>query len=110
MTVFASKRINPRYADIGSAAAPRYGGNLIVAIDLGAAILTAVMAIEDAVLCGLIDPSMLTDADGASDGETGSERGAPDGEDAYFEWLAEQWGYADGDVRRDALVSHFGRS
>ena len=29
-------------------------------------------------------------------------------EDAYIDWLADKWGYLDGDVRLDSVTSHFG--
>ena len=87
-----------------------FGGSLIVAIDLADAILFAVMAVEDAVLCGLIDEAALTAPDGALNGAPdGAAREALMDEDTYLDWLAEKWGYTDGDVRLDAVTSHFGR-
>ena len=92
------------------ASAALYGGSLIVAIDLNDAVLLAVMAAADALLCGLLDEALLTAPDGAPDPRLeDAASGALMDEDAYIDWLAEKWGYADADVRRDSLVSHFGR-
>ena len=86
-----------------ASAAPLFGGSLIVAIDLGEAIVMTIMAAEDAARCGLIDAAALGDLPPVP-----SE--ALNDEDAYLDWLAERWGYNDGDVRLDAVTSHFGRS
>ena len=73
--------------------APRYGGNLIVAIDLSDAILMAVMAVEDAVLLGVLDEATLAELDAA---QCGAQIAAPESaarlaqmdEHAYLDWLA----------------------
>lgn len=94
-----------------SAGPARFGGNLMVALDLGEAIIVTIMAAEDALLCGLIDEDTLSELDGALNGAPeGAASMALMDEDAYFDWLAEKWGYSDGDVRLDATTSHFGRS
>ena len=84
-------------------AAPLFGGSLIVAIDLGEAIVMTVMAAEDAARCGLIDAAGFADLPPMS-GEALKD------EDAYLDWLAERWGYNDRDERLDAVTSHCGRS